>query len=69
MRYLELNRYARFNDLVAEKITLTSVQFLWFPCGVVRGALAALGINATVQAETTDLPQAIFQIKTVPTKS
>ncbi|KAJ4424719.1 hypothetical protein N0V82_000647 [Gnomoniopsis sp. IMI 355080] len=43
--------------------------FLWFPCGVVRGALAALGINATVQAETTDLPQAIFQIKTVPTKS
>ncbi|KAJ4391221.1 hypothetical protein N0V93_004838 [Gnomoniopsis smithogilvyi] len=43
--------------------------FLWFPCGVVRGALAALGINATVQAETTDLPQAIFQIKTVPTKA
>ncbi|CAN8097474.1 unnamed protein product [Discula destructiva] len=43
--------------------------FLWFPCGVVRGALAALGINATVQAETTDLPQAIFQIKTVQTKS
>lgn len=69
MRYRELNRYANLDDLVAKKITLTSVQFLWFPCGVVRGALAALGINATVQAETTDLPQAIFQIKTVPTKS
>lgn len=43
-------------------------QFLWFPCGVVRGALAAMGINATVQAETSELPGAVFQIKTVPTK-
>lgn len=43
-------------------------QFLWFPCGVVRGALAAMGVNATVQAETNELPGAVFQIKTVPTK-
>lgn len=43
-------------------------KFLWFPCGIVRGALAAMGINATVQAETSELPAAIFQIKTVPTK-
>lgn len=42
--------------------------FLWFPCGVVRGALAAMGVNATVQAETNELPGAVFQIKTVPTK-
>ncbi|KAL1877400.1 hypothetical protein Daus18300_002384 [Diaporthe australafricana] len=42
--------------------------FLWFPCGVVRGALAAMGVNATVQAETSELPGAVFQIKTVPTK-
>lgn len=69
MRYRELNRYAEFYDAVAADGKLTYTQFLWFPCGVVRGALAALGINATVQAETTDLPQAIFQIKTVPTKS
>lgn len=44
-------------------------QFLWFPCGVVRGALAAMGINATVQAETSELPGAVFQIKTIPAKA
>ncbi|KAK8049254.1 transport protein particle component [Apiospora phragmitis] len=38
------------------------------PCGIVRGALAALGINATVQAETSELPGAVFQIKTLPNK-
>ncbi|KAI1131573.1 BET3 family protein [Nemania abortiva] len=40
--------------------------FLWFPCGILRGALAAMGISATVQAETSELPSAVFQIKTVP---
>ncbi|KAI1735539.1 BET3 family protein [Xylaria scruposa] len=40
--------------------------FLWFPCGVLRGALAAMGISATVQAETSELPGAVFQIKTTP---
>lgn len=45
------------------------IQFLWFPCGIVRGALAALGINATVQAESSELPGAVFQIKTIPVKS
>jgi len=44
-------------------------QFLWFPCGIVRGALAAMGVNATVQAETSELPGAVFQIKTVPGKA
>ncbi|KAI4118873.1 MAG: hypothetical protein LQ338_007346 [Usnochroma carphineum] len=39
--------------------------FLWFPCGVIRGALASMGINATVQAETSELPGATFQIKTI----
>ncbi|KAI1460723.1 transport protein particle component [Annulohypoxylon moriforme] len=42
--------------------------FLWFPCGVVRGALAAMGIAATVQAESSELPGAVFQIKTIPAK-
>ncbi len=41
-------------------------QFLWFPCGILRGALAAMGISATVQAETSELPGAVFQIKTTP---
>ncbi|KXH36029.1 transporter particle component [Colletotrichum simmondsii] len=47
----------------------TNHRFLWFPCGIVRGALAALGINATVQAETNELPAAIFQIKTLPSST
>ena len=42
--------------------------FLWFPCGVIRGALASMGLNATVNAETSELPGAIFQIKTVGAK-
>ncbi|KAI1180218.1 BET3 family protein [Nemania sp. FL0916] len=46
---------------------LRAQPFLWFPCGILRGALAAMGISATVQAETTELPGAVFQIKTVPT--
>ncbi|KAH8160906.1 hypothetical protein CIB48_g7335 [Xylaria polymorpha] len=40
--------------------------FLWFPCGILRGALAAMGISATVQAESSELPGAVFQIKTTP---
>lgn len=51
------------------KLTSEVDQFLWFPCGIVRGALAAMGINATVQAETSELPGAVFQIKTIPTKA
>ncbi|KAI1821771.1 BET3 family protein [Xylaria intraflava] len=40
--------------------------FLWFPCGIIRGALAAMSIPATVQAESSELPGAVFQIKTTP---
>lgn len=60
---LALHLYFSQNSLLIQKS-----QFLWFPCGVVRGALAAMGVNATVQAETSELPGAVFQIKTVPTK-
>ncbi|KAI4238885.1 MAG: hypothetical protein LQ349_000798 [Xanthoria aureola] len=49
---------------------LARVQpFLWFPCGIIRGVLAGMGIEATVQAETVELPGATFQIKTVPTNT
>ena len=50
-------------------MSLSSIQFLWFPCGIVRGALAAMGINTTVQAEINELPGAVFQIKTLNSKS
>lgn len=61
--------FSRMSTAMGENAVPRAEPFLWFPCGIVRGALAAMGINATVQAETTELPQAIFQIKTVPTKS
>ncbi|EXJ79631.1 hypothetical protein A1O3_07910 [Capronia epimyces CBS 606.96] len=41
---------------------------LYFPCGIIRGVLSSLGIKAIVQAETTELPSATFQIKTIPAK-
>ncbi|KAI9859368.1 MAG: Trafficking protein particle complex subunit 33 [Trichoglossum hirsutum] len=47
----------------------TNHRFLWFPCGIIRGALASMGINATVQADTSELPGATFQIKTVAVKA
>ncbi|KAM0311916.1 hypothetical protein ACHAO8_006778 [Botrytis cinerea] len=43
----------------------TNHRFLYFPCGIIRGALASMGINATVHAETTELPGATFQIKSI----
>ncbi|KAK4242435.1 trafficking protein particle complex subunit 6B [Achaetomium macrosporum] len=61
--------FARMSAQSSSQAVLLAQPFLWFPCGIVRGALAALGITATVQAETTELPSAVFQIKTVPAKT
>ena len=33
---------------------------LWFPCGVVRGALAQLGVECTVEADARALPACAF---------
>ncbi|KAL1608353.1 hypothetical protein SLS60_003294 [Paraconiothyrium brasiliense] len=43
--------------------------FLYFPAGVVRGCLAGLGVEASVSAETSGLPGAVFQIRTVGAKA
>ncbi|ETI23433.1 hypothetical protein G647_05235 [Cladophialophora carrionii CBS 160.54] len=67
---------AKFRPLMRMAMTTSAeaVQraqpHLFFPCGIIRGVLSSLGIKATVQAETTDLPGAVFQIKTIqePTK-
>jgi len=45
---------------------ITEAQaYLWFPSGVIKGTLASLGIEATVNAETSQLPAATFQVKTI----
>ncbi|EWC45105.1 hypothetical protein DRE_06244 [Drechslerella stenobrocha 248] len=46
-------------------VTAKAAPFLQFPCGVIRGALSAMGVNAQVTAETPGLPGAVFQITTV----
>ncbi|KAK3313399.1 trafficking protein particle complex subunit 6A [Apodospora peruviana] len=62
------NAFRPFSRMSAEmggQAVLRAQPFLWFPCGIVRGALAAMGIQATVQAESSELPGAVFQIKTI----
>ncbi|KAF1812048.1 BET3 family protein [Eremomyces bilateralis CBS 781.70] len=43
--------------------------FLVFPGGIIRGALAAMGITASVSAESQEIPAATFQIRTVGAKA
>lgn len=61
--------FAKMSSEAGGQAVMRAEPFLWFPCGIVRGALAAMGVNATVQAETTELPGAVFQIKTVAAKA
>jgi len=46
------------NDLAAD--------FLVLPCGIIRGALHALGLETTVAADSTALPQCDFTVVIVP---
>lgn len=60
--------FSRMSTEAGGQAIVRAQPFLWFPCGIVRGALAALGINTSVQAEINELPGAVFQIKTIPNK-
>ncbi|EPQ61948.1 Bgt-88 [Blumeria graminis f. sp. tritici] len=55
--------FARMSTEAGGQAVIRAQPYLWFPCGIIRGALANMGIDATVQAETSELPGAIFQIK------
>jgi len=62
------NSFRPFSRMSAEtggNAVARAQPFLWFPCGIVRGALANMGVNASVQAETTELPSATFKIETL----
>lgn len=41
-------------------------QHVAFPCGLIRGALANLGVQSVVIAEVPNIPQCTFQIKFRP---
>jgi len=40
-----------------------AAKMLHFPCGIIRGALANLGLSATVHADFTALPGCTFNIR------
>ncbi|EKD13468.1 uncharacterized protein L3040_008665 [Drepanopeziza brunnea f. sp. 'multigermtubi'] len=61
--------FARMSTEAGGNAVPRAQPFLWFPCGVIRGALASMGINATVQAESSELPGATFQIKSLVAKT
>ncbi|KIW56946.1 hypothetical protein PV05_05558 [Exophiala xenobiotica] len=61
--------FARMSMTTHAEAIVRAQPHLYFPCGIIRGVLSSLGIKATVQAETTELPSASFQIKTIPTKT
>ncbi|RMZ15168.1 hypothetical protein D0860_01785 [Hortaea werneckii] len=48
----------------AQTLTIRLPQYLYFPCGIIRGALMGLGVEATVEASAAELPIATFHIKT-----
>jgi trafficking protein particle complex subunit 6 len=54
-----LEKYASDDDVSKE----TAARMLHFPCGILRGALANLGLSSIVVAEFTTLPACTFNIK------
>jgi len=60
--------FTRMSMSVRSEAVARAQTHLWFPCGIIRGGLASMGITATVQAETSELPGATFQIKTIQPK-
>ncbi|KAL3425656.1 Bet3 family protein (transporter particle component) [Phlyctema vagabunda] len=61
--------FARMSTEAGGQAVVRAQPFLWFPCGIIRGALASMGIDASVQAETNELPGATFQIKSIGTRA
>ncbi|KAJ9647484.1 hypothetical protein H2204_000113 [Knufia peltigerae] len=60
--------FARMSMTTHADAVARAQPHLYFPCGIIRGVLSSLGIKATVQAETAELPTATFQIKTAQAK-
>jgi trafficking protein particle complex subunit 6 len=54
-----LDRYAS-DDIVSKQ---AASRLLHFPCGILRGALANLGLSSIVAAEFNALPSCTFTIR------
>ncbi|SMQ53451.1 unnamed protein product [Zymoseptoria tritici ST99CH_3D7] len=71
-RFQPLSRMSvdrRAGPKAAEDALRRAQTYLYFPCGIIRGALQGLGMDVTISAETTEIPAAIFQIKAKSSKS
>lgn len=58
----------KLGSRAAEAALAKAQPFLWWHCGVVRGALSALGIEVAVNAECQEIPVAVFQVRVVGSK-
>ncbi|EMC97697.1 hypothetical protein BAUCODRAFT_462989 [Baudoinia panamericana UAMH 10762] len=54
----------RAGNKAAEETAARAQTYLYYPCGVIRGALSGFGMEVTVEGSTTEIPSATFQIKT-----
>ncbi|KAH9842220.1 TRS33-TRAPP subunit of 33 kDa involved in targeting and fusion of ER to golgi transp [Teratosphaeria destructans] len=66
-RFQPLSRMSvdrRAGPKAADEAIARAQTYMYFPCGVLRGALAGLGIEATVEGSSAEIPAATFQIKT-----
>jgi hypothetical protein len=56
-------RWVRFVSAApGESTAQAAVKYLLFPCGVIRGALAACDVEASVNADISQCPRAIFKV-------
>ena len=54
-----LDRYTS-DDIISKQ---SALNMLHFPCGIIRGALANLGISSIVHSELNELPNCTFNIR------
>ena len=59
LKFKWLEKYASDDDSAKQIAT----RMLSFPCGILRGALANLGILSIVNADFTNLPACVFNIR------
>eukprot|EP01041_Mallomonas_annulata_P009087 gene9087-18829_t len=59
IKFKWLEKYS-CDDNICKKSAAT---MLFFPCGIIRGALANLGLPAIVTADTSQMPNCTFNIK------
>ena len=57
-----LERYSLSDDMTSKQ---AAAKLLHFPCGILRGALANLGITAVVNADFNTLPAVTFNVRSI----